>query len=46
MLSAKKDRMCLMQYILNEMKLTRDHGGEPMFDDATITKVQKMAVDG
>lgn len=38
--------MCLMEYIVNEMRLSRHHDGDQLFADDTITKIIKMAVDG
>lgn len=38
--------MCLMQFVLQEMHLAKDHDGQKLFDDDVIKKVTKMALDG
>ncbi|CAL1133840.1 unnamed protein product [Cladocopium goreaui] len=43
---AVTERMCLMQYIIHEMKLARDHDGNAIFEPDTVEKVTKRCVDG
>lgn len=38
--------MCLMQHVLREIELAKDHDGHPMFEDQAIQKITKMALDG
>lgn len=41
-----QERMSLMQYILQEMRLAADHEGSLLFEPGVVDKVAKRAVDG
>lgn len=40
------ERCCLMFYILDQMEMAADHAGNVMFDEKTMEKASKRAIEG
>lgn len=45
-LANAKEKMCLINFILQEMRMAKDHNDIPMFAPDVVGKVTKRAVDG